>query len=394
MSVTADTRMAAGAGPPAGLLADLRRELAPTPGRFAASLRLTVLSLTAIVITETFQTPYPAVSCALVFFVPARDAGASVRTAILLAASVVVAVQLTMLAFMLSLSQPALRVGLILLATFCAVFFSRVSRLGPGFFAACTFVSFATATLGDQVLGNALQPGTRSDAVADGIPEILYMSPQEALTQSVLWLGLAFILPAMLAIVGSLFGEHREAPGQTVAGKRALFAPDAFSNPGPVRFALKVTLAVAICYAIINIGNDPQISTCIVTCLLVSLGTLGETLHKARLRIMGALLGGALGIGVILTLMPSLRDLGDLLLVLAPLLFAAAWIGTGSPHVAYAGQQMALALLLTVLQGYGPTLDMETARNRVIGVVLGNLVVLAVFISVWPGDETTAQAHG
>ena len=151
---------------------------------------------------------------------------------------------------------------------------------------------------------------------------------------------------------------------------------------------------MAICYAIINIGHYPQISTCIVTCLLVSLGTLGETLHKARLRILGALLGGALGIGVILTLMPSLRDLGDLLLVLAPLLFAAAWIGNGSPHVAYAGQQMALALLLTVLQGYGPTLDMETARNRVIGVLLGNLVVLAVFTSVWPGDEAAAQAHG
>ena len=377
-----------------GLRAFLRREIAPARGRLAASLRLTLTSLVAVVIAETFQTPYPAVTAGLVFFIPARDAAASMRTAALFGVSVIVAVLATLLDFMVSLSQPALRVGLILLTTFGAVFFSRVSRLGPAFFVACTFVSFATATLGDEVLGNALQRGTRSNAVANGVPEILFMSSEEALSQSVLWLGLAFVLPAMLAFIGNgITGDRQKVAAQLGGAKQALFAPDALHNPGPVHFALKVTLAVAICYAIINIGNFPQISTCIVTCLLVTLGGVGETLHKARLRMMGAVLGGALGIGVILTLMPSLRDLGDLLFVLAPPLFAAAWIANGSQHIAYAGQQMALALLLTLLQGYGPTLDMETARNRVIGVLLGNAVVVAVFSLVWPRDEIAAQRH-
>jgi multidrug resistance protein MdtO len=64
--------------------------------------------------------------------------------------------------------------------------------------------------------------------------------------------------------------------------------------------------------------------------------------------------------------------------------FISIWIALGSPRVAYAGWQILLAFGLTTLQGYGPTLDMQAARDRVIGILLGNFVITLVFVFVWP----------
>src|SRR6202035_5285634 len=39
---------------------------------------------------------------------------------------------------------------------------------------------------------------------------------------------------------------------------------------------------------------------------------------------------------------------------------------------------------LVVLQGYGPTIDMCTARDRTIGILFGNIVILVIFTTIWP----------
>jgi multidrug resistance protein MdtO len=133
-----------------------------------------------------------------------------------------------------------------------------------------------------------------------------------------------------------------------------------------------------------DLTDWPGIHTCIITCFFVSLGTVGETLHKAALRLAGCLVGAALGIATILLLMPQMTDLGDLLLALACVTFLAGWIASGGERSAYAGWQIGLAYYLTVLQGAGPTLDMETARDRIIGILLGNVVVAIIFTTIWP----------
>jgi multidrug resistance protein MdtO len=165
---------------------------------------------------------------------------------------------------------------------------------------------------------------------------------------------------------------------------RRLLAADAFSNPEHVRFALKLTLAVMTCYFIENLANWSSIGTCIPTCFVVALGTIGETLHKATLRIIGALIGAGLGLGAVLLLMPRMTSLGDLFLLLAPVTLLAAWIGSGSDRIAYAGMQIGLAFYLVVLHGTGPTIDMDTARDRVIGILLGNIVIFVIFTTIWP----------
>jgi multidrug resistance protein MdtO len=62
----------------------------------------------------------------------------------------------------------------------------------------------------------------------------------------------------------------------------------------------------------------------------------------------------------------------------------SAWIAAGSPRIAYAGYQIAFAFFLCVIQGSGPSFNMTTARDRVIGILLGNIVVYVLFTNIWP----------
>ena len=62
------------------------------------------------------------------------------------------------------------------------------------------------------------------------------------------------------------------------------------TGTSPGKDALKGTLAVMICYTLQNAVNWPGIRTCVITCLIVGLGTEGATVQKGTLRSAGALL--------------------------------------------------------------------------------------------------------
>jgi multidrug resistance protein MdtO len=511
------------------LVALLRRELRPTTDRLGDCVRIVVVLLALVAISETFRISEIALSGYIVLFVSGREAVTTILTALLAGIAVVLAIFVAIAVFMLSLSEPALRVPLMAAMTFVAMFLSRTATPGPVFFVAGFIIAYGL-TLGDQVLGLALQPATAANAEQFALPEIVFGPPEEALVRFLLWLSLAVALPIILVIVANLLtgrdparllyqalaerlataarfcaGEsgaerrleaqafegtaqlhklhhlagmlHRgrsrliwgaslideidrlgllllawfrvagdarkplvpaagacrraeralqdeEAPStepvaitatgaaqpvadrisrtlqaieETLAGaaagqeahgaakaSRRLLAADAFSNPEYARFALKVTLAVMTCYFAMNIADWPGIHTCVITCFFVALGTVGETIHKATLRFIGCLIGAGLGLGAILLLMPLMTDLGDLLLLLAPVTLLAAWVASGSERISYAGLQISLAFYLVVLQGYGPTIDMYTARDRTIGILFGNLVIFVIFTTIWP----------
>jgi multidrug resistance protein MdtO len=495
-------------------------------------LRVVVVVLIVVGIAETFRLPDIALSASIALFLSHREAVSTVLSAVVSAIVGAAAIATTIVVLMLSLSEPALRIPLMAVATFLAAFLARTATLGPAFFTGGLVIAYGL-TFGDELLGLALQPATSGNAPQAALPEIVFVSPEEALVQTLLWLGLAVAVPIAVLIAANLLtgrdparilngaiaarlataasfcarekgaeqkleaqafegvaglrklhnlagfvsrrrratvpsislideigqlpllllawlrlgdetrealasaasfcrsaagavgkreARHTEAPAIVASGAaqpladavsrtlrmigedlarrfpaarpakarnaarspRRLLATDAFSNPQHVRFALKLTMAVMTCYFIKSVANWSSIGTCIPTCFIVALGTIGETLHKATLRIVGALIGAGLGLGAILLLMPLMTNLGDLFLLLAPVTLLAAWIVCSSDRIAYAGTQIGLAFYLVVLHGTGPTVDMNTARDRVIGILLGNIVIFVIFSTIWP----------
>ncbi|MFL9981772.1 FUSC family protein [Paraburkholderia sediminicola] len=169
------------------------------------------------------------------------------------------------------------------------------------------------------------------------------------------------------------------------ANKRGgFFLPDAFTNPDHVRYALKTTVAAMFCYLLYSQINWPGIHTCFITVYMVSLGTTAETVEKMTLRIAGCLVGALLGIAAIVFITPVLTSVAGLMTLVLVGAWLSAWIAFGSPRMAYAGFQIALVFFMCVLQGAAPGYDLTLARDRTIGILIGNVVVYLVFTRVWP----------
>jgi multidrug resistance protein MdtO len=200
--------------------------------------------------------------------------------------------------------------------------------------------------------------------------------------------------PAPLAIDATLLSLRRafEEP-ETIAakapGKKRLLVEDATTNPAHWQFALKTAFAVMIVYSMYTLLDWPGLRTSIVTCFFVALGSLGETVHKLTLRISGALIGGAVAGLCIVFILPHCTDIGQLCLLIAVVSAGAAWVATSSEQLAYAGMQIAFAFFLGVLQDYAPATDLTVLRDRVAGILLGNIVMTIVFSTLWPKSAAT-----
>lgn len=166
--------------------------------------------------------------------------------------------------------------------------------------------------------------------------------------------------------------------------KTPFFAADAFTNPVHRFFALKTTLASLICYLTYTLLEWQSIHTAMITCYVAVLGTTGETVHKLVLRITGCLIGATMGMLSLIFIVPGMDDIGQLMILVFIALLFSAWISTGNERISYAGIQVGLAFLLTVLHGFSPTNDLDTATGRILGVLLGNIVIYVIFTHIWP----------
>ena len=180
------------------------------------------------------------------------------------------------------------------------------------------------------------------------------------------------------------FGEP-DAPAQAPPGQQGRFwVEDAFTNPAHVQYALKTTAAALFCYLLYSLLDWPGIHTCFLTVYIVAQSTAAESVEKLALRIIGCLIGAAAGYAAIVFLVPTLTSIGGLMIAV----FVGAWIGAyvagGSPRISYAGFQLAFAFFLCVIQGSGPAFDLTVARDRIIGILIGNLVAYFALVHLWP----------
>jgi multidrug resistance protein MdtO len=178
-------------------------------------------------------------------------------------------------------------------------------------------------------------------------------------------------------------------PAHTEQKRHQLFVPDTLSNPAHWQFALKTTIAIMIVYSLYTMLDWPGLLTSIVTVFFVALGSFGETVHKLTLRIAGALIGGLLAGLSIVFLLPHFTDIGQLCALTAVVALIAGWVATSSERLSYAGMQIALAFFMGLLQTYSPANDLTVLRDRIVGILLGNIVMTLVFSSLWPESAIT-----
>lgn len=166
--------------------------------------------------------------------------------------------------------------------------------------------------------------------------------------------------------------------------KPSLFVADAFSNPTHLQFAIKVTLAGMLGYLFYTASDYYGIHTVFYTPLIIALASTGATIHKGFLRVVGCMIGGALGLLCTIWVIPRFETLATFLFIVFCVHGLAAWISAGNDRISYMGLQVALAFDLGFLQGYGPPENIDPLRDRFIGIVIGICIATTVFALIWP----------
>ena len=161
------------------------------------------------------------------------------------------------------------------------------------------------------------------------------------------------------------------------------FKKDAFENPAHIDFALRGCLAATLCYFTYEILNWRGLATSVTTCVLTALSNLGTSRQKQFLRISGAIAGGLLlGIGSQVFILPYIDTIAGFSLLFAAITAVAAWFATSSQRLSYFGLQMANAFYLITVQEFTIPTSMTTARDRVIGVMLGLFMMWLAYHSL------------
>jgi multidrug resistance protein MdtO len=501
-------------------LANLIRLLQPRPGRLAFAVRLAIICALTVCVTELYQTPEPALTGYLAFFLNREDRAISQILSVALLLVVTLVIGLVLLVAMIVLDDAMYRVIGMAVLSFCFLFLASASKLSPIGATLALIVGYGLDELGliqvgeegtrallyvwlfvgipagvSIVINFLLAPSPRrlaEHAIAQRLALCAAMlrSPdddvrrrfRESLTEGAVqiyqWLKLAGAektspaadVAALRQAVGSttvlqsaidvmhrnpgasLPGAMRESLAQTLDQMAAVlatggypteivwqvppdeaplspvaaeiradvedalvrfavppaadaqtqgqeeakepheepgeaggfFLADAFTNPEHVYYAVKTTTAAICCYVLYSLLDWPGIHTSFITCYIVSLGTAAESVEKLTLRIAGCLVGAAAGYAALVFVMPSLTSIGALMAVVFLGALAAGYVVGGGPRIAYAGFQIAFAFFLCVVQGASPAFDLSTARDRVIGILLGNLISYLVLAHVWP----------
>ncbi len=442
----------------------LRRELRaslsllrPFPGRLEFAARLALICALTTLVVEIYQTPDPALTAYVAFFVMKPDRTTSVILSIVMVLLISIIIGLVILVSMAVIDQPAWRVASMAMISFGLLFLASASKLKPVGSIIALIAAYALDLLSKAQIGELATRGLLYAWLFVTIPASvsvivnLFLGPPprrlieralahrlalaaamlrgpdhhkreafaEALSEGtgelLTWLKLAgaektspaediaalrqaaeSIVPILLLVdmidrnpegmlPGSLKGhiadvldemasilsaarypveislrddgaplspsaaeilaDMKEAlarftaaplpdlpPPSPEKAKGGFFLPDAFTNSEHVHYALKTTAAAMFCYATYTLLDWPGIHTSLITCYIVALGTTGETVEKLTLRILGCLLGAAMGIAAIVFLMPNFTSIGALMAVVFVATLASGWVAGGSPR--------------------------------------------------------------
>jgi multidrug resistance protein MdtO len=225
----------------------------------------------------------------------------------------------------------------------------------------------------------------RSDLMNRRIPGPIHFNPDG---KSALGVPLLAEMEKIVELIPQAFAgtlsidEYRLRPED--ASRLKLLVPDAFANPEHIKFALKGCLAASLCYIFYSSINWPAISTAVVTCMLTALSTIGGSRQKQFLRFTGAIVGGFLfGMGSQMFILPHIDSITGFTVLFVLVTAVSSWFLTSSPRLSYFGVQVAFAFYLINLQEFAFQTSLLVARDRVIGVLVGLLMMWLTFDQLW-----------
>jgi Fusaric acid resistance protein family len=187
-------------------------------------------------------------------------------------------------------------------------------------------------------------------------------------------------LAALTAHIERLLDEPPPATGRLKeAVPPLLHAPE----PSISRYSLKVGACAVAGYIVGVTTQRADLSTILTTVLVTALPTYGAALRKMILRIIGAVIGGAIALLTIIIVSPNSDTLLGYLLANFIVFYISAYSSLTSGRVAYAGKQMGTTFAL-VFTGLSPAVDVYEPLWRIWGILLGTLVVAIAAFLLWP----------
>jgi len=202
----------------------------------------------------------------------------------------------------------------------------------------------------------------------------------------------------IITLIGEVFHDeelvrlHGVQPEKDAS--RPLFLPDASTNPEYQRFAFAGCLTATACYVLYNVIDWPGIGqTCVITCIVTALSTVGNSLQAQSLRFAGFVVGGLLmGISAQVLILPAIDTVFGFTLFFAAGTAIAAWFATSSPRLSFFGVQMALSFYFVNLQDAHIQTDLAIARDKVMGVFLG-IVAMGLIFDRFGTKSDARQLH-
>jgi uncharacterized membrane protein YccC len=128
----------------------------------------------------------------------------------------------------------------------------------------------------------------------------------------------------------------------------------------------------------------PDINTAIPTCLVAAQTSLGADYRLSLLRVSGAALGGLCAYFYVLVFQSQLDTIVGFAFATTPFWALAAWITAGSERIAYLGRQLGFSFALFVMHDFGAVTDLFLPRDRIIGILLGLIVMGILDYALWP----------
>ena len=156
--------------PPQSRLEGIGRLLAPFPGRLEFAARLAMICALSTLVAEMYQTPEPALTAYVAFFVMKPDRAASVVTSIAMLVLISLVLGVVLALAVQVIEQPLWRVAAMTLMSFCLTFAASASKLKPVAGTVALITAYALDLLGSVPGGELATRGLLYVWLFVGIP--------------------------------------------------------------------------------------------------------------------------------------------------------------------------------------------------------------------------------